>query len=58
MLHIDVIEPNGDDYACTDIRAAPTFSAAPKRAANPELVMLHSRLPAIAKFRGFAHRIG
>ena len=52
MLHIDVIEPNGDDRARADIRAAPTLSAAPKRAANPKLAMLHSRLPAIAKFRG------
>jgi hypothetical protein len=45
MLHIDVIEPNGDDCARADIRAAPTLSAAPKRAANPEFAMLHSRLP-------------
>jgi hypothetical protein len=37
MLHIGVIEPNGDNRARADICAAPTLFSAPKRAANSEL---------------------
>jgi hypothetical protein len=41
MLHVDRIEPNGDDRSRANIRAAPTPSATAKRSANPELVVFH-----------------
>jgi hypothetical protein len=41
MLHVHLIEPNGDDRSRANIRAAPTPSATAKRSANPELVVFH-----------------